>query len=135
MPRDSGGAYTLVAGNPVVSGTIIESTWANNTMDDIAIAMTDSLSRSANGGMQAPLKFTNGTVASPSQTFTNDPLTGRYLAATSDMRDTVNAQDVTRYTAAGMEVWIDGAWVLVDPTYSKAGRKNLVINGGFEITQ
>lgn len=135
MPRDSGGLYTLVSGNPVVSGTIIASTWANTTMDDVATALTDSLSRTGNGAMQAPLKHTDGSESNPSQTFNSDPLTGRYLAATSDMRDTVNAQDVTRYTAAGMEVWIDGAWHLVTPKTWGVGRKNLIINGGFDIWQ
>lgn len=36
MPRDSGGTFTLVSGNPVVSGTLIESNWANTTMPDLA---------------------------------------------------------------------------------------------------
>lgn len=32
----SGGVFTLVSGNPVVTGTPISSTWANNTLSDIA---------------------------------------------------------------------------------------------------
>ena len=32
----SGGVFTLVSGNPVVTGTTISSTWANNTLNDIA---------------------------------------------------------------------------------------------------
>lgn len=35
MPFSSG-TFTLVAGNPVVTGTVISSTWANNTLNDIA---------------------------------------------------------------------------------------------------
>ena len=53
--RDSSGTYSLPAGNPVVSGTIIETAWANPTMSDIASALTDSLSRSGKGGMTAAL--------------------------------------------------------------------------------
>jgi hypothetical protein len=30
------GTFSLVAGNPVVTGTTISSTWANNTLSDIA---------------------------------------------------------------------------------------------------
>lgn len=35
MPYSSG-SFSLVAGNPVVTGTTISSTWANNTLNDIA---------------------------------------------------------------------------------------------------
>lgn len=44
MPRDISGNYTLPAGNPVVTGTTISSTWANSTLSDIAAALTASLS-------------------------------------------------------------------------------------------
>jgi len=44
MPRNGNGDYDLPAGNPVVPGTVIESEWANNTMNDLAAAMTDSIS-------------------------------------------------------------------------------------------
>jgi len=40
MPRNAQGLYTLPAGNPVVPGTIIESVWANDTMADMADALT-----------------------------------------------------------------------------------------------
>ena len=43
MPRNGNGEYDLPAGNPVVPGTVIESEWANNTMNDLAVALTDSL--------------------------------------------------------------------------------------------
>jgi len=32
----SGGVFSLVAGNPVTTATTISSTWANNTLNDIA---------------------------------------------------------------------------------------------------
>jgi len=43
MSRNGSGTYTLPAGNPVVTGTTISSTWANNTLADIATALTGSL--------------------------------------------------------------------------------------------
>jgi hypothetical protein len=43
MSRNGSGTYTLPAGNPVVTGTTISSTWANNTLTDIATALTGSL--------------------------------------------------------------------------------------------
>lgn len=79
MSRGGGGTYTLPAGNPVVTGTTITSTWANGTLTDIATALTDSLSRSGLGGMTAPLLGTDGTAAAPAVAFTSQPDTGLYL--------------------------------------------------------
>lgn len=39
----SAGTFTLVSGNPVVTGTTISSTWANNTLSDIATGLTTCL--------------------------------------------------------------------------------------------
>lgn len=44
MPRDVNGNYSLPAGNPVVTLTNISSSWANSTLQDIATALTNSLS-------------------------------------------------------------------------------------------
>lgn len=43
MSRNGSGTYSLPAGNPVVTGTSISSTWANTTLTDIATALTGSL--------------------------------------------------------------------------------------------
>lgn len=43
MSRNGSGTYSLPAGNPVVTGTTISSTWANTTLTDIANALTGSL--------------------------------------------------------------------------------------------
>lgn len=43
MSRNGSGTYSLPAGNPVVTGTTIASTWANNTMNDLAAAITGSI--------------------------------------------------------------------------------------------
>jgi hypothetical protein len=52
MPRNGSGTYSLPAGNPVVTGTTISSTWANNTLSDIATALTNSVSKD---GQTAPV--------------------------------------------------------------------------------
>jgi hypothetical protein len=44
-PRNGAGTYSLPAGNPVVSGTTISSTVHNNTMSDIATALTASIAK------------------------------------------------------------------------------------------
>jgi hypothetical protein len=43
MSRNGSGTYTLPAGNPVVTNTTISSTWANNTLTDIATALSNSI--------------------------------------------------------------------------------------------
>lgn len=45
MPRNGAGTYNLPAGNPVVTGTTISSTWANTTLSDMATALTNSISK------------------------------------------------------------------------------------------
>ena len=52
MARNGAGTYTLPAGNPVTTGTTISSTWANNTLNDIASGLTTSL---AYDGQTAPV--------------------------------------------------------------------------------
>ena len=44
MSRNGSGTYTLPAGNPVVTGTTITSSWANATLSNIADALTQSVS-------------------------------------------------------------------------------------------
>ena len=51
MARNGSGVYSLPAGNPVVTGTTISSTWANTTLTDISTALTGSL---ASDGQTAP---------------------------------------------------------------------------------
>ena len=45
MPRNGSGTYQLPAGNPVISGTLIQATWANGTLNDVGSALTQSISR------------------------------------------------------------------------------------------
>lgn len=78
MSRNAGGTYTLPAGNPVVTATIISSSWANTTLSDIATEMTDSLDRSGKGGMLAALQLTDGVVGAPGLTFVTEPTSGLY---------------------------------------------------------
>jgi hypothetical protein len=51
MARNGSGTYNLPAGNPVTTGTTISSTWANNTLADMATALTGSV---ASDGQTTP---------------------------------------------------------------------------------
>ncbi len=45
MAFNGSGSFTLVAGNPVVTGTTISSTWANNTLSDIATGLSTTITK------------------------------------------------------------------------------------------
>ena len=104
MPRNSSGTYTLPAGNPVVSGTLIEASWANTTLSDLASAMTESLSRDGEGGMTAALRLYDGTVSLPGLAFSNETSSGLYRAGTADIRLSVTGADVAQFLATGVAV-------------------------------
>jgi hypothetical protein len=52
MARNGSGVYSLPAGNPVSTGTVISSTWANTTLSDIGSSLTASL---ASDGQTTPV--------------------------------------------------------------------------------
>lgn len=99
MPRNSGGTYSLPAGNPVVTGTPVSSTWANDTLSDLKTEMTDSLSRSGKGGMSAPLELYAGSQALPGLTFSGDTDNGLYLKAANSIALSLAAADVLEFAA------------------------------------
>ena len=62
MSRNGSGTYQLPAGNPVVTGTTISSTWANNTLTDIATALTNSIAADGQTPITGALIGIGGTV-------------------------------------------------------------------------
>ena len=63
MSRNGSGTYTLPAGNPVVTGTTISSTWANNTLSDIQNALTQSIAADSQTPITGALIGSTDTVA------------------------------------------------------------------------
>lgn len=108
MPRASNGTYTLPAGNPVVTGTVVASAWANNTLSDIGTVLSDSLSRSGSGGMTAPLQLTAGAVGAPGLTWSLETTSGFYRNAAADFRFAIGAVDKIQFNTNGLLV-ADGA--------------------------
>src|SRR6185436_7264668 len=97
MPRDGNGNYTLPPSNPVASGTVIEADgWCNPTMSDLAIALTDSLSRSGAGGMLVPFRNADGTMGAPGMSWNNEPNSGWYRAALNDFWYSVGNENILR---------------------------------------
>jgi hypothetical protein len=80
MSRNGSGVYSLPAGNPVVTNTTISSTWANNTMNDLAAAMTDSVAADGQTPMTGNLDLnTNKIVNLADPTLAQDAVTLNFL--------------------------------------------------------
>lgn len=62
MARNGNGQYTLPAGNPVIPGTTISTDWANNTLNDIATALTGSVASDGQTAMQGNLDMSNNKI-------------------------------------------------------------------------
>jgi hypothetical protein len=69
-------------------------------MADVATALTNSLDRTGKGGLLAPLLFTDGTLGLPSISFTAEPTSGFYRAATNDIRLSIGGVARFQQTAA-----------------------------------
>jgi hypothetical protein len=104
MPRDSSGVYTLPPGNPVVDGTVIETTWANPTMQDIAAQLNNVLTRDGVLGPTQPFLAVDGTVAAPGLTFASDPDTGLYRPAINTMGIAAGGVEAMVFNPAGIAV-------------------------------
>lgn len=109
MSRAANGTYTLPAGNPVVTATVISSSWANTTLSDLATEMTDSLDRSGKGGMLAALQLTDGAVGAPALTFVTETTMGIYRVAAGQLGFSTNS------TLRG-SVNTTGNWSIVAPS-------------------
>jgi hypothetical protein len=129
MSRDVSGNYTLPVGNPVVTATPITSTWANNTLNDIKDALTDSLSRTGNGGMTAPLAGVNGTALLPAYTFSSEPTLGFYRPAAGVLASTGPLQLPGNVTQPLQAVPLQQL-TNYQPTF-----RNKLINGDFSVWQ
>lgn len=92
--RDSGGNYTLPQGNPAPFGLrpVPSALW-NNTFNDVATALSDSLSRSGKGGMLANLAMGGflvvglglGSASAPALSFDGAANTGIYAPSASSV--------------------------------------------------
>jgi len=82
MSRNGSGTYSLPAGNPVVTSTTISSTWANNTKNDLAAALTDSVAADGQTPMTGDLDLnTNKIVNLADPTLVQDAVTLNFLQA------------------------------------------------------
>lgn len=133
MPRDTNGNYQLPqsAGNPVVKDSLITADWANPTLEDLAQAMQDSLSRKGDGGMQAPLGFLDKSGIVPGFNFVSEPTTGIRKEANEDMRAQVTGTDVWQAIKTGFKVLTPSSGgMLKHPVVEESGQKVMRGVGG-----
>jgi len=99
MSRNGSGTYTLPAGNPIVTGTTISSTWSNNTLTDIATALTGSLASDGQTTATGNLKMGNnrvtgladGIASTDAATVNQIPSSALFLLKASNLSDVANA--------------------------------------------
>jgi len=113
MPRNGAGTATPPAGNPVVAGTAISTTWGNNTVNDVYSELTNSIPRDGQAAPTASLpmggyRHTNvGDSAAYNQ----------YLTAKQAINDTANyvttvagtADVITIAPTISPSAYVDGA--------------------------
>lgn len=112
MSRNGSGVYSLPAGNPVVTNTTISSTWANNTLADIATALT-------------------GSVAADGQT----PMTGQLDMNSLKIKNLAagttsgNAVEYTQFTTAFVNPEFGGTGYMLIPKGTTAERPLVPVEG------
>ena len=109
MSRNGSGTYTLPAGNPVVTNTTISSTWANNTLTDLATAMTGSIAADGQTPVTGNLQMggnritglADGIASSDAATVNQIPSGVLFLLKASNLSDVANTTTArTNLTAA-----------------------------------
>lgn len=104
MPRNSSGVYTLPAGNPVVPGTTIDAAWANDTLEDLANEVTNSLSRTGAGGMLAPFRLADGTVTAPGIAWLNETNSGLYRSGAGSTWMSILGVNTAQFSTVGLTI-------------------------------
>ena len=104
MPRNGSGIYTLPSGNPVVPGTTIDSAWANDTMEDMANEITNSLSRTGAGGMLAPFRLADGNVTAPGIAWLNETNSGLYRSGAGSTWMSILGVNTMQFSTVGVTI-------------------------------
>ena len=158
MSRNGSGTYTLPAGNPVVTGTTIASTWANTTLSDIQNALTQSVAADGQTPITGALQMGNNKVTNmgtataagdavefaqfTTPTFTGDVTmlsTGYVLipAGTTGQRPAVGVNGEIRYntTYNAFEGYDNGAWGNIGGGATGGGGDQVFVENGVTVTQ
>ncbi len=138
MSRNGSGVYSLPAGNPVTTGTTISSTWANNTLSDIATALTSSIAKDGQTTPTANIPMGGfritglaaGTAATDAANVTQVQNSTTQLIGSVSGGDTITGATspaITAYAAGQRFAWIAASnnTTAVTLNVSSLGAKNL----------
>ena len=155
MSRNGSGVYSLPAGNPVVTQTTISSSWANNTMNDLAAAMTDSVAADGQTPMTGNLDLNShkavnlvaGTIAGDSVEYAQftaafvNPVFGgtEYMLipkGTTAQRPAVPVDGEIRYNTTNnqYEGYQGGAWGQLGGGATGGGSDEVFVENGVTVT-
>ena len=132
MARNGSGTYNLPAGNPVATGTTISSTWANNTLGDMATALTGSI---ASDGQTTP--SANLPMGNFAHTGVGNATVRTMYAAAGQVQDNVfqylnsvaGTNSITAVAAFGMTSYATGQRFTFVAANTNTGAVTLNING------
>jgi hypothetical protein len=125
--RNSSGTYSLPAGNPVSTGATITASWANGTLSDLSSEVTNSMDRYGRGGMLAPMRTPDGTLAAPAHSFTSETGTGLYRESAGVMSAVVTGGKVQGWTTTA-------AAFPLEVTMTKSGDQSITKSGSGNLT-
>lgn len=141
MPRNpSTGVYTAPSNsfNPAVAGTAIDPSDWNDTQDDYVDALTDSLSRTGEGGMDADLDMADNDILNVGAIDLSSRIVtaaGAITIAAGDVyvivRKTVPAATVVNFPAASTKIGPvtvidgDGTWATTNMTFTPNGAETI----------
>jgi hypothetical protein len=131
-PRDGNGAYSLPAGNPVVSGTPISSSWANTTLSDLATAMASSI---AKDGQTVPTA--NLPMGGFKHTNVADATARNQYAAAGQVQDgsllklgsVSGTNTITGNLTPAITSYVAGMAITLIPAGNNTGATTLAVNG------
>lgn len=135
MSRNGNGTYNLPAGNPVSSGSVITSTWANTTLSDIATALTGSIAADGQTPVTGNLNMAGNKVsnlgagtlstdaANLAQVTSSVAITGGSINGTPIGQSTASVGAFTALSASG-EVTFSSTGSMKVPSGTTAQRNN-----------
>lgn len=133
MSYNGSGTFSLAAGNPVVTGTTISSTWANNTLSDIATGLTTAICKDGQTTPTANLpmgtfKHTGmGVGSAPTDSITLGQTQAQAFLWCSTSGGSANAQTLTPTPA--ITAYAAGQTFRFKAGFSNSGATTFAISG------
>jgi len=125
MSFNGSGTWVPPAGQPVASGTVIQSTTHNTLVTDIGNSFNNTLPRDGQAPMQGQLKITDGTSSIPGIGFNSEASTGMFRPTPGVLGLSVSGVEGLRLNSAGR---------IVIGSTDDDGTNKLQVNGPAKVT-